>query len=68
MEIGAPKSMVGKSLSEAEMRRLYNVTVVALRRNGQMLVNPDPHDKIRAGDIMVILGTRESIKTLESKM
>ena len=60
--------MVGKSLSEAEMRRLYNVTVVALRRNGQMLVNPDPHDKIRAGDIMVILGTRESIKTLESKM
>ena len=68
MEIGAPKSMVGKSLSEAELRRLYNVTVVALRRNGQMLVNPDPHDKIKEGDIMVILGTRDSVKAMESKM
>ena len=68
MEIGAPKSMVGKSLSEAELRRLYNVTVVALRRNGQMLVNPDPHDKIKEGDIMVILGTRDNVKAMESKM
>ncbi|MGE4588815.1 MAG: TrkA family potassium uptake protein [Acidaminococcaceae bacterium] len=68
MEIGAPKSMVGKSLSEVELRRLYNVTVVAIRRDGQILVNPDPHDKIREGDIMVILGTRDSVKALETKM
>jgi trk system potassium uptake protein TrkA len=68
MEIGTPKTMVGKSLSEVELRRLYNVTVVALRRNGQILVNPDPNDKIKEGDIMVILGTRDSVKTLESKI
>ena len=66
MEIGTPKTMVGKSLSEIELRRLYNVTVVALRRNGQILVNPDPNDKIKEGDIMVILGTRDSVKELES--
>ncbi len=68
MEIGTPKIMVGKSLSEVELRRLYNVTVVALRRNGQILVNPDPNDKIKEGDIMVILGTRDSVKALESKI
>jgi len=68
MEIGTPKTMVGKSLSEVELRRLYNVTVVALRRNGQILVNPDPNDKIKEGDIMVILGTRDSVKTLELKI
>lgn len=68
MEIGTPKTMVGKSLSEIELRRLYNVTVVALRRNGQILVNPDPNDKIKEGDIMVILGTRDSVKALESKI
>ncbi len=68
MEIGTPKTMVGKSLSEVELRRLYNVTVVALRRNGQILVNPDPNDKIKEGDIMVILGTRDSVKALESKI
>ncbi len=68
MEIETPKTMVGKSLSEAELRRLYNVTVVALRRNGQILVNPDPNDKIKEGDVMVILGTRDSVKALESKI
>ncbi|MPM36286.1 Ktr system potassium uptake protein A [bioreactor metagenome] len=68
MEIETPKTMVGKSLSEAELRRLYNVTVVALRRNGQILVNPDPNDKIKEGDVMVILETRDSVKALESKI
>ena len=68
MEIEAPQNMVGKSLVEAELRRLFKVTVVALRRDGEMLVNPNPHDKIKKGDIMVILGTRESVKVMESKM
>jgi len=68
MEVEAPTLMVGKSLAEAELRRLYKVTVVALRRDGEMLVNPNPHDKIKKGDIMVILGTRDSVKAMESKM
>lgn len=68
MEVEAPLLMVGKSLAEAELRRLYKVTVVALRRDGEMLVNPNPHDKINKGDIMVILGTRDSVKAMESKM
>lgn len=67
MEIGTPKTMVGKSLSEVELRRLYNVTVVALRRNGQILVNPDPNDKIKEGDIMVILGTRDNCQNIGVK-
>ena len=68
MEIEAPKSMIGKSLSEAELRRLYKVTVVAIRRNGEMFVNPNPQSKIQEKDIMVILGTRECVKALETSM
>ena len=68
MEVEAPLAMLGKSLAEVELRRLYKVTVVALRRDGEMLVNPNPHEKIKKGDIMVILGTRESVKAMESKM
>lgn len=68
MEIEAPKSMIGKSLSEGELRRLYKVTVVAIRRNGEMFVNPNPQSKIQEKDIMVILGTRECVKALETSM
>lgn len=68
MEIEAPKSMIGKSLSEAELRRLYKVTVVAIRRNGEMFVNPNPQSKIQEKDIMVILGTHDCVKALEKSM
>lgn len=68
MEIEAPKSMIGKSLSEAELRRLYKVTVVAIRRNGEMFVNPNPQSKIQEKDIMVILGTHDCVKALETRM
>lgn len=68
IEIGAPEFMIGKSLSEVELRRLYNVTVVALRRNGEVLVNPNPHDKIQKTDILVMLGTSENVNALETHM
>ncbi|NCD09667.1 MAG: TrkA family potassium uptake protein [Negativicutes bacterium] len=68
MEIEAPKSMIGKSLSEVELRRLYKVTVVAIRRNGEMFVNPNPQSKIQEKDIMVILGTHDCVKALETRM
>lgn len=68
IEIGAPEFMIGKSLSEVELRRLYNVTVVAVRRNGEVLVNPNPHDKIQKTDILVMLGTSENVNALETHM
>ncbi|HIU64888.1 MAG TPA: TrkA family potassium uptake protein [Candidatus Avacidaminococcus intestinavium] len=68
IEIAPPTMMIGKSLIEAELRKLYNVNVVAIKRDGKTTVNPEPDDKIQAADIMVILGTRESVKALESSM
>lgn len=68
IEIAAPKLMVGKSLIEVELRQRYNVNVVAIKRNKITTVNPDPNDKIKADDMMVILGTRDSVRVLESDM
>lgn len=65
MEIEVPAVYIGKSLIEADLRKNYEVNVVAVKRRGRTQVNPNPNEKFIKGDIMVILGTHESIMALE---
>lgn len=68
MEIEAPNAMWGKSLSEVEFRRVFKVTVVAIRRMEELFVNPNPEIMIHKDDVLIILGSAESIKALEASM
>jgi monovalent cation:H+ antiporter-2, CPA2 family len=52
---GAP--LTGLSLSQMELRKKYGVTVLAVRRNSQMLPNPEPDMQLLADDILVVMGT-----------
>uniref|UniRef100_A0A7V4LC85 Potassium transporter KefB n=1 Tax=Desulfobacca acetoxidans TaxID=60893 RepID=A0A7V4LC85_9BACT len=56
---GAP--LAGKTLAEMELRKKYGLTVLALRRNGGMVFNPDPELQLAAGDLLIILGAPEKI-------
>ena len=49
--------LAGKSLAEIELRKKYGVTVLALRRGGKTISNPDVHMKFETDDILFILGT-----------
>lgn len=55
VEEGAP--LAGKDLAEIELRKKYGVTVLAVRRKGKTISNPDVHMKFAADDILFILGT-----------
>ncbi|MDD5642796.1 MAG: cation:proton antiporter, partial [Syntrophales bacterium] len=41
--------LAGKSLAEMELRKQYGVTVLAIRRDSQMLPNPEPDMQLLAG-------------------
>ena len=49
-------SLVGKSLAEIELRKKYGVTVLAIRRNSQILCNPDVNMPFCANDELFVLG------------
>lgn len=51
----------GRSLAEMELRKRHGVTVVAIRRGGEMLVDPDADEKMMANDILVVLGMPERL-------
>lgn len=65
IQLQAGSSLVGISLREAPIRSELNVIVVGLRRPAQgFIFNPSPDQALEVGDIMIVLGRRENLRTL----
>ncbi|KAF5418109.1 MAG: Calcium-gated potassium channel MthK [Candidatus Methanogaster sp.] len=52
---------VGKTLAQIGLRKNYGVTLLAVRRNSQMLSNPDGDVHFCAGDLLVVIGPPDKI-------
>lgn len=51
--------IVGQTLRNCDARGRTGVSIIAIQRGEETLANPDPDVEVRAGDILVALGTRE---------
>jgi len=54
-----PESLVGKDLARSRIRELSECSVVAIREDGAMTVNPDPQVTIPKGAELILIGTEE---------
>ncbi len=55
--------LVGKRLKEIDLRRLYNVTVIGIRKpDGSLDLTVSGETQIEAGDVLLLLGKPSSIK------
>lgn len=61
LEESARPEFWGKSLMELGLRRNYRVTVVAIFREGDKLINPLAETVILEGDRLILLGTEEDL-------
>ncbi|MEA1908020.1 MAG: cation:proton antiporter [Euryarchaeota archaeon] len=52
---------VGKTLDQIGLRRKYGINLLAVRRNLQMLSNPDGDTHLCAGDLLVVIGPPDKI-------
>lgn len=55
-------SLVGKALSESQLRKLYGMTVLLIRRENQVLSNPAPDTQLMANDVVVVVGEKVPLK------
>ena len=62
-EILLPPNFVGKSIMELNVRQNYNINIVALRRQGEIVI-PDPLDPFQAHDQLLVVGSNTSISKL----
>lgn len=61
LKINEESSLVDKSLAELKFRKVYGVTVVAVKRKEKIIENPDPEEKLLKNDIAYVLGKPEQI-------
>ncbi|WP_448583288.1 potassium channel family protein [Thermocrinis sp.] len=66
-EIRAFEALFGKTLRDLDLRKRFGVSVLAIKRQDSMLVNPSGEEKILEGDILVVLGTTEQLVKLTSQ-
>ncbi|MFN4218852.1 MAG: potassium channel family protein [Candidatus Bipolaricaulia bacterium] len=69
VEIPVPRSLVGKTLAESQVRTRYNVNVIAIKKGSgpnTINLNPAPQDRLEAQDVLVIIGKEEDIQQLSA--
>ncbi len=76
IQVPVPAAWQGKSLTQLDVRRKHNVNIVAIRRQpaaeapaAELPARPTfsvplPHDKLSAGDVLVVIGSDEDIAGL----
>ena len=65
IEVPAPKSWVGKTLIELNVRAKLGVNIIAIKHEGQINVSPGANYLIAEGDIMVILGDTAALQAVQ---
>lgn len=57
LQIPEKSLLIGKSLSKSMLRQLYGITVVAIRRDAQVLSNPAADMVLQVADVLYVIGS-----------
>jgi voltage-gated potassium channel len=69
LQIRKPSSLVDKTLGEARLGNQYGVIVLAVQHgNGIMRFNPPADLRIEVGDVLIAMGERTKLRTLEREL
>ncbi len=66
LRVAERSPLVGKSLAEIELRKKYGVTVLAIRRDSQILSNPNVNMPFCANDMLFVLGPPDKVAEVAS--
>ncbi len=59
-------SLAGLTLAEVDLRRKYDITLLAIRRGAEVISNPSGDMSILAGDELVIMGNQDRINEIRT--
>ena len=63
----APVDVLNKSLAESELRRVYNVTIVGVKRPGEDFTYGRPETIVRPGDLLIVAGPTRQVEAFAGK-
>jgi trk system potassium uptake protein TrkA len=56
VEVHVPAGFVGRTLAELEIRKRYQVLVVAIKRGDGLVIATGGDERLQAGDVLVLVG------------
>ncbi len=68
MLVQPSSELAGDTLAGANVRKRFGIIVVALKREGRSLFNPEPDIRIEAGDVLVVLGPINALERTEQAL
>lgn len=64
-DIPVPDSWIGKSLGDVNVRTVYNLTIIAVQREDNLILNPSTEEVFEPGDRIYVLGKQQDILDME---
>ncbi|MEK4082109.1 potassium channel family protein [Solibacillus sp. FSL K6-1126] len=65
-EVKIPSRMIGKNLKELDIRAKFNVSIIAIVRNDDIIVSPSPEELLQPEDLLVTIGSRKDLTKFSS--
>jgi trk system potassium uptake protein TrkA len=67
-ELEVPAQYVGKTLVELDVRRRFDITVVAIHRGDKIVANPSRNEALQAGETLMVIGSSSAVARFAAKV
>jgi len=67
VKYSAQKSLLGKTLRELSLRNKFGITIIAIKRDTNVIVSPGADEKILRGDLLFLVGKTSEIGKFEKE-
>jgi trk system potassium uptake protein TrkA len=68
VEIKASHRLAGHTMLDLDIRARYGITIVAIKRDKDIIVSPQANEPIKANDILIVIGADSDINRFEKKV
>ncbi|RLM56758.1 potassium transporter TrkA [Halobellus sp. Atlit-31R] len=68
IEVGSDSPIADRTLSDLDLRQETGASVVAIERGDDVIPSPGGETPVRAGDTLVVIGTREDCAAFEARV
>lgn len=68
LRILADSPLIGKTLAEARLGAVYDVTVIGIKRNNRLIFGRVPNVRLREGEVLFARGVHEKLEAVSNKI
>jgi trk system potassium uptake protein len=67
IEVVATKKVAGKTLVDLNIRARYGCNIIAIQRNGEILVSPPADEMVQDRDMLIVIGHKRDLQRFEKE-